>query len=231
MSTDILSLRLGITNTYLLRGTRGIVMVDAGPPGKIRAFRRKLSKLYILPGDIKLLLLTHAHFDHAGLAKEIQEMTDAKVLIHNYEKDALEKGQYFDRTGVDLWGKISGIFLSIFAGKISFALPRTDIVTGNDDFSLLEFGIDGTVIHTPGHTPGSLSVVLKTGEAFVGSMAHAGLPYRTKPGFPVFATDIGELKKSWKKLIDYGARIIFPSHGNPFPVEFLKQKISDDTEV
>ncbi|HOK26594.1 MAG TPA: MBL fold metallo-hydrolase [Bacteroidales bacterium] len=231
MSTDILSLRLGITNTYLLRGSKGIVMVDSGPPSKIRAFKKKLSKLYILPGDIKLLLLTHAHFDHAGLSNEIQNFTDARVMIHRYEWNALEKGQYFDRTGIDLWGKISGIFLSFFARKIFFPLPRPDLIVGDEDISLLDYGVDGTVIHTPGHTPGSLSVVLKTGEAFVGSMAHAGFPYRTKPGFPVFATDLGELKKSWKKLIDYGARIIFPAHGNPFPIELLKQKIENSSDV
>jgi len=228
MSTDILSLRLGITNTYLLRGTKGIVMVDAGPPGKIGAFNRKLSKLYILPGDIKLLVLTHAHFDHAGLAKEIQDITGAGVLIHKYEKEALEKRQYFDRKGIDLWGKISGIFLSLFAGKVSFPLPEIHFVTESEDFPLLDFGVDGTVIHTPGHTPGSLSVVLKTGEAFVGSMAHAGFPYRTKPGFPVFAKDIDELKKSWNKLIDYGAKIIFPAHGKPFPIELMTRKIETD---
>ncbi|MGQ9620530.1 MAG: MBL fold metallo-hydrolase [Bacteroidales bacterium] len=228
MSTDILSFRLGITNTYLLRGTKGIVMIDAGNPGKIKAFKRSLSKLYILPGDIKLIILTHSHFDHAGSAKEIQEFTGANLLMHESEKRALEEGRFFIPEGVTTWGKISAALFLPFVKRISFPLPRIDIVTGDEDFLLTGFGIDGTVVHTPGHTQGSISVLLRTGEAFVGCMAHAGFPFRSVPGLPIYAQNISMLKGSWKKIIAKGARVIFPAHGKPFPLDLIRKKIENN---
>ena len=50
-----------------------------------------------------------------------------------------------------------------------------------DELSLRDHGIPGTVLHTPGHSPGSLSVVLDTGEAFVGDLAMNGPPLTRKP--------------------------------------------------
>jgi hydroxyacylglutathione hydrolase len=90
MATDIFSIKLGINSSYLIRGVKGIVMVDAGMPNKIRAFKRKLARLYIKPNDIKLIVLTHSHFDHAGSSKDIKEFTGAKIVIHGSEKVFLE---------------------------------------------------------------------------------------------------------------------------------------------
>ncbi|MBA4323163.1 MAG: hypothetical protein C0408_10140, partial [Odoribacter sp.] len=109
--------------------------------------------------------------------------------------------------------------------KIPFAKPTADILLGEDEMSLTDFGVDGKIIHTPGHTPGSISVLLKTGEAFVGCMAHNGLPFRFSPGLPIYAQDINKVKESWKMLIARGARIIFPGHGSNFPVEIIKKKL------
>jgi glyoxylase-like metal-dependent hydrolase (beta-lactamase superfamily II) len=202
-------------------------MIDAGPPKKINAFRRKLSRLYIPPGEIKLIVLTHSHFDHAGSSRDIQDLTGARVLIHELEKDALKEESLSELKGNTTWGKIVLKLLLVFFRKVSFPLPRIDIITGNEDMPLFEFGVDGYVIHTPGHTKGSVSVLLTTGEAFVGCMAHAGFPLRSTPGLPVFAEDINLLKESWKKIIDRGARIIFPSHGSPFPVDIIRKKLNN----
>ncbi len=226
MSTDILSIRLGITNSYLLRGARGIVMVDAGIPGKIKAFKRQLARLYIMPKDIKLIILTHSHFDHIGTAKEIQELTGADVMIHKAEKKMIDDGKFMVLEGTTFWGKLSLKILSPFTGLIKFIPPAINIIAGDEDISLLDFGIDGNVIHTPGHSAGSISVLLKTGEAFVGCMAHAALPLRSSPGLPIYAEDINILIESWEKIIEKGARIIFPAHGKPFSVEIMKKIIS-----
>jgi hydroxyacylglutathione hydrolase len=225
MSTDIFSLKLGINSTYLIRGVKGIVMIDAGTPNKIRAFKRKLSKLYINPRDIKLLVLTHSHFDHAGSAKDIKELTGAKIVIHESEKDYLEESGFVMPEGVNTWGRITKQILFPFFKMVAFARPKADIVIGDTGMSLTEFGIDGKIIHTPGHTHGSLSVLLDTGEAFVGCLAHSGFPFRGGSGLPIYAQEIEKVKESLKMLIGKGARIIFPGHGNPFPVEIIRKKI------
>ena len=200
-------------------------MVDAGTPNKIRVFKRKLSKLYINPRDVKMIVLTHSHFDHAGSAKEIKELTGAKIVIHESEKDYLEGNGFVMPKGVNTWGRITRQLLFPFFKKIPFSKPKADIVLGDDEMSLNEYGIDGKIIHTPGHTQGSLSILLDTGEAFVGCLAHSGFPFRVGSGLPIYAQDIEKVKESLKMLIKRGARIIFPGHGNPFPVEIIRKKI------
>ena len=64
--------------------------------------------------------------------------------------------------------------------------------------SLKKYGIAGKVISTPGHTYGSISLVLESGEAFVGCLAHNRPPFVLKPKLPIYAKDIDQLKESWK---------------------------------
>jgi glyoxylase-like metal-dependent hydrolase (beta-lactamase superfamily II) len=61
-------------------------MVDGGVPNKLRAFKRKLSKLHIHPEEIKLIVLTHSHFDHSGSAKNIRDLTGAKIIFPGHGK-------------------------------------------------------------------------------------------------------------------------------------------------
>ena len=201
-------------------------MVDAGTPGKIRSFKRKLARLHIHPEDIKLIVITHSHFDHAGSAKEIRDLTGARILIHKIEREYLEDGGFIMPKGVNLHGKITRPLIFPFLKRIRFPRPKADLLVDNDGLSLHEFGLDGNIIHTPGHTPGSLSVLLNSGEAFVGCMAHNNFPFRLNPGLPIYAKDIDKVIESWKMLIDKGARTIFPGHGNPFPVEVMKRELS-----
>jgi hydroxyacylglutathione hydrolase len=224
MSTDIFSLKLGLNSCYLIRG-KNIIMIDGGMPNKLRAFKRKLSRLYIHPEEIKLIVLTHSHFDHAGSAKEIRDLTGAKVAVHESEKLFVEDGGFAMPEGINAWGKITQTLLFPFFKKIPFPKVKVDIVITDKEYPLNEYGIDGKIIHTPGHTSGSVSVLLDTGEAFVGCMAHNGLPFRIHPGLPIYAQDLAKLKESWKLIIDRGARMIFPGHGNPFPVEIIMNKL------
>jgi glyoxylase-like metal-dependent hydrolase (beta-lactamase superfamily II) len=97
-----------------------------------------------------------------------------------------------------------------------------DLVLGGDEFSLSDYGIDGSVIHTPGHSSDSVSLLLGTGEAFVGDLAMNGLPMRIGAGVPIFADDVGVVRESWRMLIDRGAKVFYPAHGKPFAVDRLK---------
>lgn len=224
MASDIFSLKLGLNSCYIIRG-KNTIMVDGGMPDKINVFRRRLKRLYIHPEEIKLIVLTHSHFDHSGSANAIREFTGAKVVIHESEKAFLENREFAMIKGVDTWGKITLPLLRPFFKRISFPEVKPDIIV-TDEYSLNEFGIDGSILHTPGHTQGSLSILLNTGEAFVGCLAHNGLPFRLNPGFPVYAQDLDLLKKSWRLLISRGANMIFPGHGNPFPVEVIIKQLS-----
>lgn len=203
-------------------------MVDAGNPRKSKVFLKKISRLGIDPGEIKLIILTHTHFYHAGSAQEIRDLTGAEIIIHESEARYANEGGMIIPSGTNTWGKITKpLFFPLFK-RIKFPKYSADILIDQPEYSLKNYGINGKVIHTPGHTSGSISVLLDTGDAFVGCMAHDGLPFRFSPGLPIYAQDIQKLKESWKILLSIGVKMIYPGHRDPFPVEKIIPSISVD---
>ncbi|MGB8489912.1 MAG: MBL fold metallo-hydrolase [Bacteroidales bacterium] len=225
MKLEIIRVKLGLNSCYLIRG-KDIVMVDGGMPKKLKVFKSALERLDIAPSDIKLIVLTHSHFDHSGSAADIRELTGAKIAVHESERTYLEDGGLIIPKGVNFYGKITKPWLFAIFKKISFPKFKPDILITDEPYSLNAYGIDGNIIHTPGHTHGSISVILDSGEAFVGCMAHNGFPFRLSPGLPIYAQDIDEIKKSWKLLIDRGVKMIYPGHGKPFPFEAIKDSLA-----
>lgn len=124
--------------------------------------------------------------------------------------------------GVSTWGRC----LEKIVGPLVLPLVRTvaravepDLLIDDSGLSLEPYGVSGRDVHTPGHTPGSVSVLLETGDAFVGDLAMNGPPLCLRPKLGVFAEDPEQMRVSWKKLLDLGARTIHPAHGKPFPAD------------
>jgi hydroxyacylglutathione hydrolase len=221
MGVSIYPIKLGVACCYLLRGD-GIIMIDGGAPNQAKCFLKALERLSIQPRDLRLLVLTHGHWDHIGSAKDIKEITGAKIAMHKREKDWLEKSLKPLPPGVTLWGKIFAKIMAMFMPFVHISATNVDIILGDEEFSLAEFGIAGKVISTPGHSPGSVSIVLDTGDAFVGDLAMNAFPMRLSPGLPIFAEDLQKVKDSWKLILDYGVKMIYPAHGNPFSAEIMR---------
>lgn len=222
MSLKIFPLRLGINSVYIIQD-KGTIMIDAGPPRKIKRIQKFLNKHLLDPKDIRLIVLTHGDFDHIGSAKDLKELSGGKIAIHKKDKSHLEESIYNFPPGVSRWGRFNHFLLNAPLKTImKIQAAKADIVLDDEDFNLESFGIDGKIIHTPGHTSGSVSMLLKTGEAFVGCLAHNNVPFRLHPGLPIFAEDIERIKESWKTIIDQGAKMIYPGHGNPFPIDIIK---------
>ena len=194
-------------------------MIDGGAPKKEEEFIQGIQKISIPPESIKLLILTHGHWDHIGSVKAIREITGAKIAMHKRETAWIEKSLKPLPPGVTLWGKVFGKVMAMFMPFVHVPATDVDIILGDEEFSLAEFGIAGKVIATPGHSSGSVSVLLETGDAFVGDLAMNGFPMRSGPGLPIFAEDLKKVKESWKLLLDYGAKTIYPAHGDPFSAE------------
>ena len=222
MDIDIHPIPLGPDHCYIIKD-EGIVMIDSGSPKKINKFIKSIEKISIKPVDIKLIILTHGHWDHIGSAKEIKDITGAKIAMHQLEKDCLEKSLKLVPPAVNRWGHIFARIMAIFMPLVHIPSTDVDIILGDENFSLVEFGIPGKVIHTPGHSSGSVSVLLETGDAFVGDLAMNGFPLRLGPGLPIFAEDLQKVKESWNLLLDKGANMIYPAHGNPFSAEIIRK--------
>jgi len=108
---------------------------------------------------------------------------------------------------------------------LQYETPQVDVLLGDEGISLAEYGISGKIIHTPGHSPGSVSVLLDTGDAFVGCLAQNGLPFCLRPSLPIYADDVEKVKESWRALIAEGAGTIYPGHGKPFSIDVIKEVV------
>jgi len=99
---------------------------------------------------------------------------------------------------------------------------RDIIIEGDNDEFLKGIGIDGVILHTPGHTRDSISVLLSDGSAFVGDAAMNFLRWTGVGHRPIYIEDIDIVYESWRKLRERGARVIYPSHGNCFSAAKLE---------
>jgi hydroxyacylglutathione hydrolase len=221
----IQTVRMGITRCYIIQD-KGTIMVDSGPPNKLSVFTKSLQKASINPKQIKLIVLTHGHWDHIGSAKVIKETTGAQVALHEPDKTWLEKSLNQLPPGATVWGRILMKLTSKYMRSAKIAATTIDIVLQDEDFSLAPFGISGKVVYTPGHTVGSVSILLDSGDAFIGDLAMNGLPFNVRPGLPVFAEDINKVQNSCKLLLDKGAKTFYPGHGKPFSANLLLKYLS-----
>jgi glyoxylase-like metal-dependent hydrolase (beta-lactamase superfamily II) len=225
MGVNIYSIPLGFDHCYIIRD-KGAIMIDGGGSKRSKDFIKGIEEASIKPEEVQLIVITHGHPDHIVTAKEIKEITGAKIAMHRLEKDWLEKSLKRMPPGVTTWGHILIKIMKMFLPLIHISGTHVDVVIGDEGLSLDEYGIPGKVIYTPGHSPGSISVLLETGEAFVGDMAMNKFPLRFGPGLPIFAEDLQKVKESWKVLLDQGAKTVYPAHGESFSADIIREAIS-----
>ena len=205
----LIQLEAGFVNPVLIANDENSILVDTGRKGFGKKIIQQIEKAGLKPSDIKLIILTHTHFDHAGNARFLKEKTGAKILVHKNEAECLEKGYTVIPRGTMPFSKrLSWIGRNIvpFIGKYPSVKP--DIIV-EKAFDLSPWKLGASIIYTPGHTHGSVSVVLNdillAGDMFF----NRGL----KGVFPPFADDPELLLKSWEKVFELGIKTIYPGHG------------------
>ena len=211
--SKILTVRLGVAKSFLIKGDEGYLLIDAGSGKKAKRLWRFLKKHGIPPQDINLIVITHGHPDHIGSLAEIKEKTRALVIIHEKDNDLL-KGKLRPMRGKSKFANLIARNISKMPVRPPTAIAEADILI-TEDFSLKEYGFDAKIICTPGHTLGSVSVLLDSKELFVGDFT-MGLPMRLRPGLPFIFEDRELLISSWKRLAKEDFEIIHQSHGRPF---------------
>lgn len=222
----ITPVRLGVyVRSYLIRG-EGTILVDAGLPHHGAAFRRTLAALGVRPADIRLIVLTHGHFDHVGSAREIREATGAPIAIHTRDRRYLEEGVIVVPPGATPWGSVLSAGARTVASFLRLDPAPVGVEVGDDPLDLSAYGIPGRIVSTPGHTAGSVTLLLETGDAFIGDLAIGAGGLRTTPALPVLAEDLPRVYHSWERLIGLGARTCYPGHGRPFALEAIRPRLN-----
>ncbi len=216
---------LGTTSCYLVRH-EGAVLVDCGDARRVGAFQRALAALPGPPPRIGLILLTHGHADHAGSAAAIAQLTGAPVAIHSRDRAWLEQGCVACAAPHTAWGRVMTRALPLAAPLFRFQPVVPDLVIADAGLSLAGYGIPGRVVPTPGHTAGSVSVLLEDGRALVGDLGIAGFPALShRPALPFLADDMDAVLASWRRLLAEGIVTVYPGHGRPFPAEAIRRVV------
>lgn len=228
----VILLKGGLTNQYLLPCTGGYLQVEAGDEKDYQRFLGKLKKAGVDPEEIRYLFLTHHHGDHAGFAESLRRASGCRVIAHREAEQPLRKGRNARIAGGGFTSRrvlLMGWVMSKLKLGLSTRFPPLEpgeddlLVEGDNDQLLRSLGIPGKILHTPGHSPDSISLLLDDGSCFCGDAAMSSMQWLGLRYCCTYMADMEESYRSWRKLIDAGADTFYPAHGRPFPPARLEQ--------
>ncbi|MGM0446563.1 MAG: MBL fold metallo-hydrolase [Bacillota bacterium] len=224
MNELIKRIKMGKSNAYLINTKKGFILVDTGIKNKLNEIEKTLKENNARLEDIILIIITHVHYDHVGTLSELKDKTNAKVLVHKKEKELLIDGKTNFPEGTMFLSKLISKMSNLFSkGKFKSVAP--DIII-RDTYDLNEYGVEGKIIHTPGHTKGSISVIINGKHIICGDTLFNILPNTV---YPPFANDKQQLLESWKIIKNYNCEKFYPGHGNIFDkskfIKTFKRKV------
>lgn len=214
----ITTLDLGFVNAFLIQGQRP-VLVDTGMPDHVDDIVDGMAKQGVDPEELSLILLTHGHQDHFGGAAGFKELTDAPLAVHEADAEAVRKGKNPPLHPTGLLGRL----MKPLAGGDDATPVEPDIVLEGHE-PLDRFGIHGRILPTPGHTPGSITLDLESGDCLAGDLLARSLR-KTTPGLPPFADGVDAIHESLRQVLDRKPRRIYVGHGGPFDPDDVACKL------
>jgi len=135
-------------SAYVLDTDEGLYMIDCGSPHGYEACVRNIRSLGYDPGAIQAIFGTHGHYDHVGAAALFRRDFGTRLYLHTEDRAIVEQGDPIKTTAALLYGSI---------------FPVSHVDQTLEDGSLFSMGnMDVTVLHTPGHSPGSLCFIIET---------------------------------------------------------------------
>lgn len=211
-------------NCYLVQADTGYILIDTGMPNQRQAIEDALEQTQCQMGSLKLIILTHGDIDHCGNAAYLRQKFGAPIAMHVNDVGMVERGDMF-------WNRKTPNPLIKVLFRLFFGLRKADQFTPDlyleDRSTLSECGLDAEVIHLPGHSKGSIGVLMSTGDLFCGDL----LGNTDKPELWTIIDDPGAAHTSVKKLDSLPINTVYPGHGQPFPIEQFMRDHSQDQSL
>lgn len=207
------TIRLSISNAYLITGPVNM-LIDTGSPGEGKKIIRFIHQHGLQLSDIALILHTHGHSDHCGSTRELLEQCKIPTALHKGDLPMATSGRNGPISTTTFFSKI----LVPFVDKpYTPFTPDYELDTLTD---LSSFGLNATLLHTPGHSMGSVSIEFDNGEMIIGDLLMGGmlggaiLPKR--PGYHYFIENRELLHRSIEMVLSRRPVLRYwVGHGGP----------------
>ena len=177
------------TNYWVVSAGASRVLIDLGYPGTLGIMRSNLDRMGVPLRELRYGLATRCHLDHAGLAQELKQL-GVPLLVIDRQVAAiplLKRHMKPQDRNVDITTH----------DNITISCARSRE-------TLRAIGLHGEIVHTPGHSDDSVSLLLDDGAVFTGDLTPLSLA-GDDPG--------GVITASWRRLLHLGAKTIYPGHG------------------
>ena len=203
---------------HLLVDADGAWLIDTGMVGEPALVRRLLAKLGLAPGDIRGILLTHGHLDHAGNLAAFKDWTGAPVYAHPAEQRHVDGCYPYE--GVSRWcGRLEAM------GRRAFRYRSAAIDEFFADGDLLPVWGGLRVVHLPGHTEGHCGFYSERHDLLFSGDLFASYFFNTHLPPPILNSRPELIPGSLQKALRLGSRLVVPNHYDVLDGELHKRRL------
>jgi hydroxyacylglutathione hydrolase len=209
----ITKLKLGVSNAYLIQENCNL-LVDTGSKHSFKKLLRLLKQNNCSVDTLDYIFITHAHWDHCGNVAALKKINPA-IMIIMQEAD-VSNVQMGINAAIKPYGWLAKLLAPL--ANILYESFTPDVVF-NDTLSLKNIGIKGYLLHTPGHTKGSSSLIMDNGSAVVGDLIMGAPIFRDKASYHLFIEDYELNNHSLRNVISRNSINFYTGHGNNLSIK------------
>ena len=184
------------------------ILIDTGAGRSADRIIENIASVGVEPSRIDTIVLTHNHIDHVGGAPILRERLGASIVMHELDAEAVRNGDN-NITAATMYG-------------VDFPPTPVDRTFSGETDTITAGGVELVLLHTPGHTPGSISpyVILEGTTILFAQDVHG-------PFLPSFGSDIYQWRESMEKLLELEPDILCEGHFGVYrPAERAREYIT-----